>query len=188
MRQLLTRFAAFAAIGILSLGLTIAAMAQATPTNDTGSAAQSGHPAHIHDGTCTELGEVVAPLSDIGPMALNNGTPAAMGEAPVGSADAILVMSSITTVQMSLDDILASPHALNVHESMENIDHYIACGNIGGTMLGETDLLFGIGELNESNVSGVASLHDNGDGTTTVYVYLTASTGDEGTPEATPVM
>ena len=184
MPKLVRQLTAIVLIGLMSLGLTATALAQATPTDDIGSTA---HPAHIHDGSCAQLGEVVAPLSDIGSMALNNGTPAAVESAPVGSTEAIAVLSSITTVPMALADIVAAPHAVNVHESAESIGNYIACGDIGGTMLGTTDLLIGIAELNDSGVSGVASLHDNGDGSTTVYVYLTAATADMGTPEATPV-
>src|SRR5262245_30316107 len=102
MRLLVTRLVAVAAIAVLGLGLSVSLFAQATPTDDMGSMGGTSHPAHIHDGSCAQLGEVVAPLSDIGDMALNNGTPAAMGSAPVGSADAIPVMSSITTVPMAL--------------------------------------------------------------------------------------
>jgi len=83
------------------------------------------------------------------------------------------VLSSVTTVDMAIADILNGEHAINVHESAENIGNYVACGDIGGVMIGQTDMLFGMAPLNNSGLSGVASLHDNGDGTTTVYVYLT---------------
>lgn len=130
------------------------------------------HPAHIHSGSCAELGDVVAPLSDVSAAAINNGTPMAMDM--VGSPNAIPALSSVTTVELALADILAAEHAINIHESAENIGNYVACGDIGGMMIGSSDLLFGIGELNGSGLTGVGSLHDNGDGTTTVYVYLTA--------------
>ena len=77
---------------------------------------------------------------------------------------------------MAVEDILGGDHAINVHESAENIGNYVACGDIGGLMIGTTDLLFGMAPLNDSGLSGVGSLHDNGDGTTTVYVYLTSGT------------
>ena len=117
---------------------------------------------------------------------MNNGTPMAMDM--MGSANAIPVMSSVTTVDMALSDILAGDHAVNVHESAENIGTYIACGNIGGAMIGDSDILFGMAPLNNSGLSGVASLHDNGDGTTTVYVYLIEGTGSgSATPVASPM-
>jgi hypothetical protein len=119
-------------------------------------------------------------------MGTNDGTPMAMDM--VGSANAIPVLSSITTVDLAMADILAADHALNVHESAEDIGTYVACGDIGGAMLGEADILFGLAPMNNSGLSGVASLHDNGDGTTTVYVYLTqAGGGGAATPEATPM-
>lgn len=153
---------------------------------------QESHPAHIHSGTCgAGLGDVVYPLSNVSVTALVNGTP--MAGATGGATDAIPVAISGTTVPTTLADLLASPYAINVHESAENIGNYIACGNIGGTMIGTSDLAIGLGELNESGYSGVATLHDNGDGTTAVSVYLTeAYSATGGTTEsgaaATPAM
>lgn len=150
---------------------------------------EEAHPAHIHSGTCgAGLGDVVYPLSNVSESAMVNGTPVAgtMG----GATDAIPVAISGTTVQTSLADLLAAPYAINIHESAENIGNYIACGNIGGMMIGSSDLAVGLGELNESGYSGVATLHDNGDGTTAVSIYLTeqygamdtSSDADMGTP------
>jgi plastocyanin len=151
---------------------------------------EESHPAHIHSGTCGDgLGDVVYPLSNVSEAALVNGTPVA--GATGGATDAIPVAISGTTVPSTLADLLASPYAINIHESAENIGNYIACGNIGGTMIGTSDLAIGLGELNESGYSGAAWLHDNGDGTTTVSVFLTESHGEggegaegEGTAEA----
>ncbi len=103
-----------------------------------------------------------------------NGTPMAMGDM-MGATDAIPVEWSVTTVAASLADIVAGGHAINVHESAENIGNYIACGDIGGTMMGDSDLAIGLGTLNDSGYSGIARLHDNGDGTTTVTVYSWAA-------------
>lgn len=138
---------------------------------------EESHPAHIHSGTCGDgLGDVVFPLSNVSEAILVNGTP--LAGATGGATDAIPVAVSGTTVQSTLADLMASPYAINIHESAENIGNYIACGNIGGIMIGTTDLAIGLGELNESGYSGVATLHDNGDGTTAVSVYLTEEYGD----------
>ena len=40
-------------------------------------------------------------------------------------------------------------------------------------MLGASDLPIGLAPLNDSGVSGIAWLHDNGDGSTSVYAFLT---------------
>ena len=150
-------------------------------TSDVRAHEGTPHPAHIHAGSCETLGDVVYPLADVGM--------AAEGEA-MGSSAAIPVDGSVTTVEAALADIVGGEHAINVHESQENIGNYIACGDIGGTMMGESDLAIGLGELNDSGYSGVAWLHDNGDGTTEVRVFLTAKSGgamehdmeDMGTP------
>jgi plastocyanin len=134
--------------------------------------AAASHPAHIHSGTCTELGDVIYPLSDVSVTAPVNGTP--IGGAVVGAADAVPVALGGTTVAAPLADLLAAPFAINVHESADNIGNYIACGNVGGAMIGPADVAFGLTELNDSGYSGVATLHDNGDGTTAVSVYLTS--------------
>jgi plastocyanin len=152
---------------------------------------EESHPAHFHSGTCGDgLGDVVYPLSNVSEAAIVNGTPIA--GATGGATDAIPVAISGTTVPSTLADLLASPYAINIHESAENIGNYIACGNIGGTMIGTSDLAIGLGELNSSGYSGVATLHDNGDGTTAVSVYLTEEysedMGTEGGEVATPAM
>lgn len=99
-----------------------------------------------------------------------------------------VVAMSTTTVQASLDDILAAEHAINVHESAEAIDVYIACGDITGTAEnGELEVY--LNPLNDSGYTGEAILTDNGDGTTTVDVMLMQS-GDmesmDDMAEATP--
>jgi plastocyanin len=135
------------------------------------------HPAHIHSGTCTELGDVVYPLNNVGSEMLDaTGTPVA--GTTTGASDAIAVDASMTTVNAPLSDLTGEAYAINVHESAENIGNYIACGNIGGMVFG-SDLAIGLGELNESGYSGIATLHDNGDGTTTVSVFLTEEYGDD---------
>jgi hypothetical protein len=88
-----------------------------------------------------------------------------------------MVATSVTTVDASLDDILGAEHAINFHESEENIQNYIACGEIGGTVAigagmdeGGT-LVIGLRELNDSGYSGIAVLEGMGD-QTEVSVYL----------------
>ena len=169
-RRSFRAFAVLSAALFLSLGVVFApkAAAQDMP--------MAAHLAHIHSGTCAELGDVVFPLSDVSMAIMMDGTPMAMGDM-MGSTDAIPVEWSVTSVAAPLADIVAGGHAINIHESVEKIENYIACGNIGGTMMGTTDLAIGLGTLNDSGYSGIARLHDNGDGTTTVTVYLTHTGG-----------
>jgi plastocyanin len=158
---------------------------------------EAAHPAHIHAGTCDELGDVVFPLNDV--AALGGGiapgsTPGAMSASseagPDGTpvaADAAgagdVVAESTTEVEASLDDILAAEHAINVHESAENIQNYIACGDLTGPAT-DGELRVELQELNASGYTGEAHLVDNGDGTTTVTVTLMTTGDAAGTPEA----
>ena len=151
------------------------------------------HPAHIHSGTCETLGDVVFPLNDLTapdimgtPMAGMDSTPmAGMDATPMAGMGEVVAQSS-TTVEASLEDILAAEHAINVHESAENIENYIACVDITGAADGG-QLQIELDELNNSGFQGMAMLMDAGDGTTRVYVMLMHTQGGMmGTPEATP--
>ena len=138
----------------------------------------ASHPAHVHEGLCPAPGKVVYPLTDVSSAMSANGTPMATGDM-MGAASAIPVESSVTKIAVKLADIADGNHAIVVHESMANIGNYIVCGDIGGTMMGASDLAIGLGTLNSSGYSGVAWLHDNGDGSTNVSIFLT-STGAMG--------
>ncbi len=64
------------------------------------------HPAHIHAGTCADLGDIVYPLEPV-----TEGT-------------------SSTTVDVSALELLEGEFAVNVHESEEEVGTYIACGEV----------------------------------------------------------
>lgn len=63
-------------------------------------------PAHIHSGSCAELGDVVHPLTNV-----EGG-------------------SSETEVAASLEDLQSGDFAINVHQSEADIGTYVACGDI----------------------------------------------------------
>ncbi|HEV2067630.1 MAG TPA: hypothetical protein VGR08_12415 [Thermomicrobiales bacterium] len=185
---------------VLALGLMLST--QMISAQETGAtpAAQDGidtaialHPAHIHSGTCDQLGDVVFPLQDL-QAASQVATPeASLGanaaSTPVASPETDLdetTAQSATVVEASLDDILAAEHAINVHESPENIQNYIACGDLTGSPT-DGQLTIELQELNGSGFVGEAMLTDNDDGTTTVHVSVfPADAGTGGTPAATP--
>jgi hypothetical protein len=163
---------------------SIAAQDSATPPmSGQESAGISTHPAHIHAGTCDTLGDVVFPLSDVsaGDAAA---TPAATPTLAMASTpDAGTTLQSTTTVEAALDDIISGGHAINVHQSAEQIDVYIACGDVTGEATNGM-LTVELQELNGSGVSGQAMLTDNGDGTTTVEIHLMPSGSTMATPAA----
>jgi plastocyanin len=158
-----------AVIALMVLGSAIIA-----GVGNTSAHGGEAHPAHIHTGACPTPGDVVFPLSDVGGPP-PDGTP--ISTDIQGSQAAIPVDFSDTTVQTALADILDGNHAIVVHESKDNIQNYIACGDIGGTVFGGADLAIGLGTVNDSGYSGVAWLHDNGDGTTDVKIFVTENEG-----------
>lgn len=184
--------AAFATAFALVLALVAGASlvsAQATPDQEGDTEIPPPHPAHIHAGTCEELGEVVYPLNDLQPIALE-ATPeispaAAPGSTPVSDVREV-VPDSDTRVDVSLDELVEGEYAINVHESAEDIETYIACGNITGTP-DEGMLTIQLEELSDSGLTGIANLMENNDGTTSVSVTLFDRRDDiPGTPVATP--
>jgi hypothetical protein len=100
----------------------------------------------------------------------------AMGET-VGSSSAVPLETSVTVVDLPLGQIADGQHAINVHESADAIDVYIACGDIGGQMLGDM-LVIGLRELNDSEEVGVAVLEEMGD-QTQVAIFLQNQEGGE---------
>lgn len=131
------------------------------------------HPAHIHEGTCDTLGSVVHPLTDVGLAPAADGM---MSEPMMMHASEVL--TSVTVVEANLDDLLAGEFAINVHESAENIQNYVACGEISGVirMHRQSDappgLVIPLRELNDSGFAGVAWLEPTSDTQTTVTIFL----------------
>lgn len=124
------------------------------------------HPVHIHSGTCAELGDVVVPLTDVASLE---------GEGS-GPATGHVVKVSETTVDMPLQEIVDGGHAINVHKSAEEIDVYIACGNLGGVVGTNEDgrerLIIALAEQNESGHHGFVWLGGEGEQTEVVVVLV----------------
>lgn len=126
------------------------------------------HPAHIHAGQCPGIGDVVAPLNDV----------TVVGNEAEGAEEHVHVDISTSTVPLALADILAADHAINVHQSADDMGTYIACGNIGGHDV-DGSFLVGLGAVGDSGYSGIAWLTDNGDGSTDVQVTISHSGATE---------
>jgi hypothetical protein len=72
----------------------------------TGGPAGTPQPAHIHDGTCAKLGDVVYPLTNV-----EDG-------------------KSETMVNAPLSELMSKDYAVNVHESEPKVQNYVSCGDI----------------------------------------------------------
>jgi hypothetical protein len=129
-------------------------------------------PAHIHTGTCNEVGEVIAPLTDL---------TGASGDRVGQARRAIPAESSFTSVPMTLDAILGADHVVNVHLSAEEIDTYIACGEVGGVVDASGALVIGLREQTDSGYTGIAFLAPGADGASTdVSVFIAPVFGAAG--------
>jgi hypothetical protein len=159
------------ALVLALLGATRTLAQDATPSPTVSEA----HPAHIHSGTCDNLGDVVYPLADV---ALAPAADAATPPAQPMMAHAEEVLTSVTTVDVALTDLLAGQYAINVHESADNIGTYIACGEIAGQIRlhlrsdAPPGLVIPLRELNDSGYAGVAWLEPTADGKTVVTIFL----------------
>lgn len=160
LRSMLAAVVAVALIGVAGTGV----IAQ--------DAVDAPHPAHVHRGSCAELDpEPEYPLADVAPVS---------PDAEPGSVE-----TGVTALDVSLDDLLSEPFAINVHASEDNVETYIACGDIAGEVVDGT-LVIGLDEQNGSGYSGIAVLATTSGGGVEVSVYLGYGlSGDRGA--ATPV-
>lgn len=164
------------AMALVALTVTTAPLSlaqEATPLAGTPVAQVAvSRPVHIHNGDCVNLGEVVAPLVDLtGPV----------GQ-PAGQADkATIAESSFTVVPIPLDALLGSNYAINVHLSADQIGTYLACGEIGGAVNANGELVIGLREMSNSGFTGVAFLTPGLDGASTnVSVFIAPVFGPAG--------
>jgi len=169
-KMIATAGGAVALVGMAALGGPAAWAQDATPQ---AAGATVPRPAHIHTGTCKDIGEVVAPLTDL--------TGATGGDRVGQARRAIPAESSFTSVPMTLDEILGSDHVVNVHLSAEEIGTYIACGEIGGMLTPQGAVIIGLRELNNSGFTGIAYLAPGADGASTdVSVFVAPTLGGGG--------
>jgi len=146
---------------------------EATPVAATPVAqVQVSRPADITNGDCLTPGEVVAPLVD---LTTPNGL-------PVGQADkATVAESSFTVVPITLDALLGSNYAINVHLSADLISTYLVCGEIGGALNVNGELVIGLREMSHSGFTGIAFITRGIDGASTnVSVFIAPVFGAAG--------
>lgn len=170
--------------GTILVGSIVGAGAGITLAQDDDSASQPSHPAHIHAGSCAEL--------DPNPVApLNNVTPRLNDDEDDNAAQGILtaprvLYSESDDIELNFeDDVLASSHAIVVHESEENIQNYIACADIGGVVV-DDELVVSLQPVNDSGYTGIVKLDADDEGEVDVEIYLAEPASTE--PAATPTV
>ena len=129
---------------------------------------EHGHPARIHEGSCEELGPVAFRLNGVGGSVDLDNAPVATPTA-VNPDSAYQVMVSESTIDGTIEDLLAGEHAVMIYESDEAMDA-IACGNVGGALNGET-LVTGLAEAGVPGHIGFALFRPEGNQTDVLVIF-----------------
>jgi len=114
--------------------------------------ADIAQPAHIHEGSCTELGGVNYPLTNI------------------------LDGSSETMVEVSFDQLIEElPLAINVHKSGPQIDVYVACGDFPANLM--MDMEGGEAMMEQGTILAMSMEDEDGQTATLTTVDGSISSG-----------
>jgi hypothetical protein len=170
-------------VAMLALGTASARAQDATPP----AGAEPLHPAHIHSGSCATLGDVVYPLNDIetynitrafsfGPAATPEADSMATPPPSISVTETTPVLFSLTHVEANIVDLVAGGFAINAHESAENIQNYIACGDVppctSVACPAVTGVVIQLAPQNDSGYFGVARIEADPAGGSNVAVFL----------------
>jgi hypothetical protein len=152
----------------LAIAIAVATAALSSATSSVPAHEAHGHPARIHEGSCEELGAVAFRLNGVGGNVDLDNAPVATPTA-VNPDSAYQVMISETTIDATLEDVLAAAHAVMIYESDEAMDA-IACGNIGGALHGGT-LITGLAEVGVPGHIGFALFQPDGERTSVSVIF-----------------
>lgn len=115
----------------------------------------------VVEGSCAAPGASVVTLTS------------AAGGTTVGPAEAVPVTSASGSVALSLTALVAAPHAVVVNGGAD-AGAVVACGDVGGSLAGGTDLAFGVAPVAGSGIAGVGRLRAESTDSTAVTVDLVA--------------
>jgi plastocyanin len=129
------------------------------------------HPAAIRGGSCgTDVDDVFS-LNDAGSGKMTDGKAMTPGDW-IGSSRDRVVGSSETSIDAKLTDFDAKPYSIVVYKSDNPADGLVACGDIGGPLVGD-DLMVGLDPVDNSGDVGIATLHPDGDKiVVTLYTFV----------------
>jgi hypothetical protein len=147
----------------------------------------TSHPAFIEAGECTDLdANPVATLNEL--ELLGSAEEGEGDEEGTRQVEGVLTASPIFTstsedIEFSFDDMLDSSHSVAVHLSQDDLQTYIACGEIGG-VVADDELIVALHSVDDSDYDGIAILSRDDDGNVDVTIYLAGPSETE--LEATP--
>jgi hypothetical protein len=178
--------ALLAVVALLALGTASALAQDATPPP----LSETAHPVQIHSGSCDALGDVVYPLNDItiyaatnafsfGPVATPEASAMATPATPLPAVSITKmtpVLFSFTHIDADITEFIGGGYAINAHESAENIQNYIACGDIppcvGIACPAVTGVTVELAPQNNSGYFGVARIEAAPNGGSNVSIFL----------------
>jgi hypothetical protein len=145
------------------------AQAQAPATS-----AFATYPAAIHEGTCQQPNKEPAyKAGDVKPFTDDSGKPIDQSQYQGVLTGPPVLTTTETSIDANFDDLVNkdNPHVLIVHQSADQFDTYIACGELGGPVQ-DDQLVVALRPENNSGFAGTALIKKDGDKTTS-NLYLT---------------
>jgi plastocyanin len=130
----------------------------------------AAHPAGIRRGNCQAPGEAQFPLSDVIPNGVVLDGTSDQKSGVVGVDAGVPVAISTTTVDVTIAELLAEPHAIIVVKNAQDAGTFVACGNLSGRMW-NGELVVGLQQANNSSDVGIATLREDA-GKTVVSLYM----------------
>lgn len=132
----------------------------------TGTPAEGMHPAHIHDNTAAEGGDIAISLNMVdGATGISRTNVSMLDEAAGGTA-------------INYDDLISYDGYINVHLSESDLMTIVAQGDIGQNALTGESVAYPLNELNSSGVSGTATFYERLNNETLVVLDLTGTPAD----------
>lgn len=141
------RLTVFGALGVAALALLVVACGGDEEGEPTGAAeavtidlAEESDSGQTGEATLTPTGEgqtavtveLTNPPDNPQPVHIHPGTCDNLDPAPQFPLDDLVDGTSETTVDVSLEELQSGEFAINAHKSAEEIEVYVACGNIPG--------------------------------------------------------
>ena len=136
------------------------------PSGATPAPVTDVYPVAIHQGTCPQ--PEAEPVGD--PIDAQVFGSTAEEPQQVGSSQLPPALSAQLSLDITLDDATSVPHVIAVHQSPEQFGTVIACGDIAGTVA-EGVLVVPIRPINQGTVAGTATIQEE-DESLNVTVFL----------------
>ena len=160
----------FLTLALLFGGGALALAQDATPSADS-----AVLPAEIHAGTCDAIGDMVVPLTDV-QLAPADGTATPTTQPAMVHAN--VVLTSVTTLDQTIDELLSGDHVIAVYAGADQMDTVVACGQIEGQVRlhlrsdAPPGLVIAMQEVGSSGYAGVAWLSPADNGGTMVTLFI----------------